>query len=285
MTVRELSNRYYTWNNMIVFLWGNQDHLLDGGECELLVCEKKDSKTHLYESPFQVTDKRIPITEQVLSELKPIPIKCESCIYCRNIVLSVGRYWAKGTEYSKFCDLKGEVSIRARSIPDGLSLSPDCPCYTDCHLTKYSTEPNEELEKLSHAAFHTYKAWLIRSDYGLPDETAIFSLFGDSKSLYMIDYNEISESTRKENSEIEWTIRAWCEIPVENNMTQALRSIWDATFFTLEGTAAMCSLEKKRLVFLPFECSNGYYVFTENQEDAFLKAHGVRVTWGTQADD
>jgi len=279
MTVRELSNRYYTWNNKTVFLWGNQDRLWDGGECELLVCEKKAIRTHLYESPFQVTDERIPITEQVLSELKPIPVKCESCVYCRDLQLSAGGYKSRKFEHSKTCDLKLEVNSRSLDIPDGTALSPDCPCYTDCHLTKYSTETNEELKKLSHAAFHTYKAWLIRSDYGLPDETAIFSLFGDSKSLYMIDYNETSESTRKENSEIEWTIRAWCEIPVENNMMQALRSIWDAAFFTLEGTAAMCSLEKKRLVFLPFECSNGYYVFTENQENAFLKTHGERVQW------
>lgn len=279
MTVRELSNRYYTWNNKIVFLWGNQDHLLDGGECELLVCEKKAYRTHLYESPFQVTDERIPITEQVLSELKPIPIKCESCIYCRNIALSVGRYWAKGTEYSKFCELRLEVNGRSRDIPDGIALSPDCPCYTDCHLTKYSTEPNEELKKLSHAAFHTYKAWFIRSDYGLPDETAILSLFRDSKKLYVIDYNEASETTLEENREIEWTIRAWCEIPVENDTAQTLRAIWDATFFTLEGTAAICSLEKKKLVFLPFEVSKGYYVFTVDQGDDFLETHGKRVQW------
>ena len=275
MTVRELSNRYYTWNNMIVFLWGNQDHLLDGGECELLVCEKKDSKTHLYESPFQVTDKRIPITEQVLSELKPIPIKCESCIYCRNIVLSVGRYWAKGTEYSKFCDLRFEVNSRSRDIPDGIALLPDCPCYTDCHLTMFRTEPNEELEKLSHAAFHTYKAWAIRTAHGLPDETTILSLFRDSNTLYVIDYNEGSETTLEENREIEWTIRAWCEIPADNNSAQTLRMIWDAALFTYEGTAAICSLEKKRLVFMPYEC----YVFTEDQGDDFLKTHGKRVQW------
>ncbi len=279
MTVRELSNRYYTWNDKTVFLWGNQQHLWDGGECELLVCEKNAFRAHLYESPFQTTDERIPITEQVLSELKPIPIKCKSCVYCWDIMLPVGRDGIRGFEHGKTCDLKGEVNIKARGIPDGLSLSPDCPCYTDRHLTKYRTEPNEELEKLSHAAFHTYKAWFIRSDYGLPDEAAILSLFRDSKSLYMIDYNEISESTFEENRETEWTIRAWCEIPVENNPTQALRSIWDATFFTLEGTAAICSLEKKRLVFLPFESSNGYYVFSENREDAFLESHGKRVQW------
>lgn len=275
MTVRELSNRYYTLNSRIVFLHGDWDTLWNGGGCELLVCEKKDSRAHLYESPFQVTDERIPITEQVLSELKPIPVKCKSCIYCRNIALSVGRYGAKGTEYGKFCELRLEVNRRSRDIPDGIALLPDCPCYTNCHLTKYSTEPNEELEKLSHAAFHAYKAWFIRSYYGVPDESAIISLFHGSKTLYVIDYNEASEITLEENREIEWTIRAWCEIPVENNTTQMLRAIWDAVYFTLEGTAAICSLEKKRLVFMPFEC----YVFTEDQGDDFLKTHGKRVQW------
>ena len=278
MTVRELSNRYYTWNDKTVFLWANQQRLWDGGECELLVCEKKAIRTHLYESPFQVTDERIPITEQVLSEMKPIPIKCESCVYCWDIQLPAGGYKSHKFEHGKTCDLKLEVNSRSLDIPDGTALSPDCPCYTDCHLTKYSTETNEELKKLSHAAFHTYKAWSIRTAHGLPDEAAISSLFPDSKKLYVIDYNEPSEVTLEENRETEWTIRAWCEIPVENDMTNTLRAIWDAVSFTSKGTTAICSLEKKRLVFMPYEC----YVFTEDQGDDFLKAHGKRVQWCTQ---
>lgn len=275
MTVRELSNRYYTWNDKTVFLWANQQRLWDGGECELLVCEKKAIRTHLYESPFQVTDEKIPITEQVLSEMKPIPIKCESCVYCWDIQLSAGGYKSYKFEHGKTCNLKLEVNSRSLDIPDGTALSPDCPCYTDCHLTKYSTETNEELKKLSHAAFHTYKAWSIRTAHGLPDEAAISSLFPDSKKLYVIDYNEPSEVTLEENRETEWTIRAWCEIPVENDMTNTLRAIWDAVSFTSKGTTAICSLEKKRLVFMPYEC----YVFTEDQGDDFLKAHGKRVQW------
>lgn len=282
MTARELSNRYYTWNNRIVFMHGNWDTLWDGGECELLVCEKKAFRAHLYESPFQTTDERIPITEQVLSELKPIPVKCHLCVYCRDIRLPVGRHAIKGFEHSKKCDLKMEANGKCHSIPDGVALSPDCPCYTDHFLTKYRTESNEELEKLSHAAFHTYKAWFIASDYSLPDEEAIFTLFPNSKSLYVIDYNENSESTLEENREINWTIRAWCEIPVENNTTQTLRAIWDATSFNYKGTVAICSLETKMLVFLPFEYLNGYYVFTEKQEGRFLDEHGVRIQWARQ---
>ena len=279
MTVRELSNRYYTWNNRIVFIHGNWDTLWNGGECELLVCEKKASRSHLYESPFQTTDERIPITGQVLSELKPILVKCDTCVYCRDVQIPVGRCAIGGFEHGRICDLKNEVDDRRWDIPDGIALSPDCPCFSEHPLTEMKTERNEKLDNLSKAAFHTYNAWFVASDYGFPNEATVFSLLGESKTLYVISYNEGADTDFEYNRTVNWTIRAWCEISLENNTTQALRSIWDAVFFRSERTTAMCSLETKKLLFLPFGIPEGYYVFSKDQGDSFLETHGKRVQW------
>lgn len=265
---------------MIVFLYGNFDVLFNGGECELLVCEKKPFRTHLYESPFRTTDERIPITEQVLSELKPIPIKCDTCVYCCDERLPVGKHAVHGFEHSKNCDLKLQVNCcRNRSIPDVTSLSPDCPCFSEHPLTELKTERNEKLEQLSHAAFHSYNTWFIASDCGFPNEGTVFSLFGDAGLLYVLDYNEYSDTDFEYNRSVEWTIRAWCEISIEGHTAHALRSVWDAVFCRSEGPGALCSPETKRLVFFPFGIPNGYYVFSEDQGDRFLDEHGVRIQW------
>ncbi len=275
----ELCNHYYTWNNKIVFLRGDWNTLWNGGECELLICEKKPFRTHLYENPFRTTEETIQITDKVLSEMKPIPINCESCIYCQDASLPIGRYAINGWGHSKNCDLKREIIGRNRTIPDGIALSPDCPCFSYYPLTKMTTAENETLEQFSKALFQSRQAWFIASNDGFPSENIIFSLLSESKLLYVLDYNEISDTDIEYNKKVNWSIHAWCEISTENNETYALRSIWDAVFFRSEGTAAICFLEANRLLFFPFGIPAGYYAFSFNQEDIILNSLGTIVPW------
>ena len=262
----ELSNRYYTWNNQTVFLFGDWQHLWNGDKCRLFVCKRKETRVQLLESPFFASEEEIPITETVLSELKPISTKCQFCIYCEDILLPKGKFATQGWEHSKQCGLRLEMRGSYYDALDETSLIPDCPCYSDHPLTSLRQEENPKLDDFSKAVFYGFKhgvnSQFISSKCGFPNERDFLLLFDNSTSIYVIDYNEVSDSNIEYNKNVDWTIRAWCEISTGNDTAQVIRSVWDAVFFRSEGTTAICSLETQKLLFLPFGSPQGYYVLS-----------------------
>ena len=168
----------------------------------------------LVDDPFQTTEETIPCTDKVLSELRLIPTKCLSCVYCENIKLPVGQFGINGWKVSKQCELKVALNEGRMCLPDATALMPECSCFTKYPLVKMKEGVNDSLKKLSDLAFHEYNAWFMASDRGFPDENVFYSLFDRTDSLFVIDFNEISDTDFDRNRSINWSIRAWCEIPM-----------------------------------------------------------------------